>query len=47
MPRWVWGLIVIIVLLAFIIPNPVGTGHAVGNAVSSVVHFITSTVRAI
>jgi hypothetical protein len=47
MPRWVWGLIIIILLLAFIIPNPYGTGHALGNAVGAVVHFVTATVRSI
>jgi hypothetical protein len=47
MPKWLWGLIILIILLAFVIPNPTGTGTALGNAIGAFVSFITSTIRSI
>jgi hypothetical protein len=42
MPRWLWALIIILIILVFIIPNPVGTGNFLGNAVDSLVTFFRS-----
>ena len=46
MPRWLWTLIVLIILAAFILPNPAGAGAAVGTAVESLVTFFQSMVTA-
>jgi len=39
MPRWVVALIVILIIIVFIIPNPAGTGAYIGNAIDSLVVF--------
>lgn len=46
MPRWLWTLIVLIILAAFILPNPAGAGATVGTAVESLVIFFQSMVTA-
>ena len=42
MPRWVVALIVILVILVFILPNPAATGTWIGNAIDSMVVFFRS-----
>jgi hypothetical protein len=42
MPRWLWALIIILIILVFIIPNPEGTGSWLGNAINSIVIFFQS-----
>ena len=39
MPRWVVALIVILIIIVFIIPNPAGTGAYIGNAIDALVVF--------
>ena len=42
MPRWVVALIIILIIVVFILPNPAGTGSFIGNAVDSMVVFFRS-----
>lgn len=42
MPRWAWGLIVVLVLLIWVIPNPAAAGAAVGNAFQAMIIFFRS-----
>lgn len=42
MPRWVVALIVILVIIVFIMPNPSGSGAFVGNAIDSIITFFRS-----
>lgn len=42
MPRWVVALIVILVIIVFILPNPAGTGTFLGTAVNDLVTFFQS-----
>jgi len=42
MPRWLVALIIILIIVIFILPNPVGTGTFLGNAVDSIVVFFRS-----
>ncbi len=42
MPRWLVALIVILIIVIFILPNPQGTGTFLGNAVDSLVTFFRS-----
>jgi hypothetical protein len=46
MPRWVWGLIIILVIIIWIDPNPAGAGAAVGNAIDSMITFFRSLGQA-
>jgi hypothetical protein len=46
MPRWLWTLIVLIVLAAFILPNPASAGATVGNAIESLIIFFQSMATA-
>jgi hypothetical protein len=39
MPRWVVALIIILIIVVFILPNPGGTGSFLGGAVNSLVTF--------
>jgi hypothetical protein len=39
MPRWLWALIIIFVIAAFIVPNPAAAGATVGNAIDSMIIF--------
>ena len=36
MPRWVVALIVILIIVVFILPNPAGSGTFLGTAVNSI-----------
>jgi hypothetical protein len=42
MPRWAWGLIIVLILIIWIIPNPAGAGTTVGNAFDAIVTFFRS-----
>jgi hypothetical protein len=42
MPRWAWGLIIVLILLIWVIPNPATAGAAVGNAFQALVLFFRS-----
>jgi hypothetical protein len=46
MPRWVWGLIILLIIIVFILPDPSGAGATVGNAIDSVITFFRSFGRA-
>ena len=46
MPRWLWTLIVLFVLAAFILPNPASAGATVGNAIESLIIFFQSMATA-
>jgi hypothetical protein len=42
MPRWVVALIVILIIIVFILPNPAGSGTFLGTAVNDLVTFFRS-----
>ncbi len=42
MPRWLTGLLVLLILLFLVLPNPVSAGNTTGNAVDSMVVFFRS-----
>ena len=42
MPRWLVALIVILIIIVFILPNPAGTGSYLGNAIDSLLVFFRS-----
>jgi LPXTG-site transpeptidase (sortase) family protein len=42
MPRWLTGLLVLLLLLLFVLPNPTAAGNWVGNAIDSTVLFFRS-----
>lgn len=42
MPRWVAALIVVLVILVFILPNPSGAGAFVGNTIDAIITFFRS-----
>jgi hypothetical protein len=42
MPRWVVALIIILIFLVFIIPNPAAVGTYIGNAIDALVVFFRS-----
>ena len=42
MPRWLVALIIILIIVIFILPNPAGTGTFLGNAVNAIVVFFRS-----
>ncbi len=42
MPRWLVALIIILIFLVFIIPNPAAVGTYIGNAIDSIVIFFRS-----
>jgi hypothetical protein len=47
MPRWLVALIIILIIVVFILPNPAGTGTFLGNAVDSMVVFFRSISNAV
>ena len=47
MPRWLVALIVILIIIIFILPNPAGTGTFLGNAIDSLVVFFRSIGTAV
>jgi hypothetical protein len=47
MPRWLVALIIILIIVVFILPNPAGTGSFLGNAVDSMVVFFRSMSNAV
>jgi hypothetical protein len=47
MPRWLWGLILLIVLFAFVLPDPAAAGAAVGNAIDAIIVFFRSLGTAV
>jgi hypothetical protein len=47
MPRWLVALIIILIIVVFILPNPAGTGTFLGNAVDSMVVFFRSMSNAV
>jgi hypothetical protein len=42
MPKWVWGLILILILVTWIIPSPASAGAAVGDAIDALITFFRS-----
>lgn len=42
MPRWLVALIIILIIIVFILPNPAGVGAYIGNAIDSLVVFFRS-----
>ena len=42
MPRWLVALIIILIFLVFIIPNPAAVGTYIGNAIDALVVFFRS-----
>jgi Sortase domain len=42
MTRWLGGLLLLIILLAFVLPDPVRAGNTTGAAINSVVSFVKS-----
>jgi hypothetical protein len=47
MPRWLWTFIIIVVIVAFIVPNPAAAGATVGNALESILIFFQSIAAAV
>lgn len=45
MPRFLTTLIVLLLLLAFVLPNPAGAGNVTGNAIQSVILFFKSAAN--
>ena len=39
MPRWLWALIIILIILVFIVPDPVGAGEFLGEAIDALIAF--------
>jgi hypothetical protein len=46
MPRWLWWSIILIVIFAFILPDPAGAGATVGNAIESLITFFQTMGQA-
>lgn len=44
MPKWLWAVLLLIVLLLFIVPDPAGSGTVLGNVVTAIISFIRNTV---
>jgi hypothetical protein len=42
MPRWLTTLVILVLLFGFVLPDPVGAGHAVGNAINGTLVFVKS-----
>ena len=42
MPRWLVALIIILIIIVFILPNPAAVGSYIGNAIDSIVIFFRS-----
>jgi hypothetical protein len=42
MPKWAWGLIIVLILLIWVVPNPAAAGAAVGNAFQALIIFFRS-----
>ena len=42
MPRWLTTFLVLLILFAFVLPDPARAGNAVGNAIDSTVVFFQS-----
>jgi len=47
MPRWLSVLIVLILLVAFVLPDPAAAGAAVGNAIDAIIVFFRSLGTAV
>ena len=47
MPRWLTTLVILVLLLGFVLPDPVGAGHAVGNGINSMLVFLKSAGNAL
>ena len=47
MPRWLTTFLVLLILFGFVLPNPVSSGNAVGNAIDSTVVFFRALGDAI
>ena len=47
MPRWLGALILLIVLFAFVLPDPAAAGAAVGNAIDALIVFFQSLGTAV
>jgi hypothetical protein len=47
MQRWLQAFIIILLLVVFIIPDPVGAGTTVGNVIDSLVIFFRSISTAV
>lgn len=45
MPRWVVALLVILLILVFILPNPSGSGAFIGNTIDAIITFFRSIGR--
>jgi hypothetical protein len=39
MPRWLWALIIILIILVFIVPDPEGAGEFLGEAIDALIAF--------
>jgi len=46
-PRWLWGLVILVLLAVFVIPDPVAAGAAVGNAIDALNTFFRSFATAV
>jgi hypothetical protein len=47
MPRWLWVLIVLVLLSAFVLPDPAAAGATVGNAIDALITFFRSIAAAL
>jgi hypothetical protein len=41
----VWGLIIVLVIVVWVLPDPAGAGASVGNAIDSLITFFRSFGR--
>ena len=47
MPRWLGVLIILILIAAFVIPDPAAAGAAIGNAIDALIVFFRSIGTAV
>ena len=47
MPRWLWALIIILIILVFIGPNPVGAGEFLGDVFDSLIAFFKAIASSV
>ena len=47
MPRWLWALIIILIILVFIVPNPVGAGEFLGDVFDSLIAFFKAIASSV
>jgi hypothetical protein len=47
MPRWLWAFTIVVVIVAFILPDPAAAGATAGNAMESMIIFFQGVAAAL